>query len=127
MAARVRSLQKAAHPSRNTDDFNTYFGCSACAADDDTKSVRVNTHANTPKTTPKYVEVPFHFDLQYTDKVARALTESTGHNIVCGQLFQTHTSDDAVQRELTLTCTDDNNQEIVLVTKPPHGTVLHFV
>jgi len=115
----VKILQAAAHRSRNTDDFNTYFGCPSCAADE-TKA--------TAKAESKYIKVPFQSDLQYTDKVARALRESTGNDtIICEDVFQTHTSDDAVQRELTLTCTDDNNQEIVLVTKPPHGTVLHFV
>ena len=125
------ALQKAAtHPSRNTKDFNTYFGCLACAADDDAKSVRAKTHATTPNKAPKYVEVPFHPDLQYTDKVARALQEGTGLHISCDKVFQAHNSNGAGPDELSelrLSCVDDDNQDIVLITKPPRGTRMHFV
>ena len=122
-------LQKAAtHPSRNTEDFNTYFGCPACDVDNDIThaKTRAMTHAKTSNKAPKYVEVPFHGDLQYTDQVARALSESTGLNISCDQLFQTHNSSNP-PGELTLTCIDDDFQEIVLITKPPQGTRMHFV
>ena len=127
MAARVRSLQKAAHPSRNTDDFNTYFGCPSCTTDE-TKATAKATAKAAAKAAAKYIEVPFQPELQYTDKVARALRESTGNDtITCEDVFQAHHSDDAVQDELRLTCVDGNKQEIVLITKPPQGTRMHFV
>lgn len=122
MAALARSLQKAVHTSRNTDDFNTYFGCPACIV----ANAPANTHGHTPKKALKYVEVPFNSDLQYTDKVARALSESTGLDISCDQLFSTHDSSNPAD-ELSLTCVDENLQEIVLITKPPRGTRMHFV